>query len=750
MTIERIFIPCEIFDVNVETQLHGGFTQIDYYVLEFLDKLGDDIHFNLLAEIFGLGNLPMLHIVDRLWENGLITLDLSTSTIRRVFGKEPDSQGNPGVQIELKLMQELLRGHILLVPSRPTNEQPDRVISTVRQPDYFRPENAHQLIPVIQQLLQIELKKKESLRTIAPSDTKEHKSNQADHKWNRQLQICSANIHFNQLWKHRKPGERRNWELHVQVNQVQGGGFYPHIVYPALLSTHIRSALEQRISETLLAEPNRPLTRILFKNSEGNLADQDRDDHSLDMDETPCTSILEHLESDVNKTSKQPLKIDDKQKQWRVWGNQLLDHLTHNDLAGLAVELLTDQAVVHDRILNCIDQASEQLVLVYPNPTWRGFRPYYSALEKALKNGVLVWIIWGKYSNDKFSDQQLLRNIRNLQERYDKLLQVNKTADLTEENLLIGDGRSLLLGSGSLFDFPVGKNSFTRMAAMITLEEREQSNRLANSLLDRLRQEYPHFQQGQKMLFGGVSGSAQDPKVIQALSKAIPDFQALLTDPDSDSEDSFSKSEKKTRSQHDFDRIFNFEDIESTALLNKWHQFIHIISNFVENPSSRVETVIGTQHNLWLKRVVQVQAQKRLFIYSQTLSDKVWSSDLVAALAERVQDGVHIIVACHHNQLTSNQPPETAVLNRIDGNGYFKFYEGISGNGSILLWDDHLLVTGMSLLSTKASSRMPPRRTWGPRQAGILIHNNHRFSLRLRWYLYRKPIQALDHLGSAT
>lgn len=129
----EIYLPCEVFDVEVQLGPRGGISPLELLVLRAL-KEGVE-YFDDLVSLFQIGYRPMLNLISDLWRQNYIALDFAAARLEVVpevkakLGTPDEStlRGGERSQRVITLMQELICGHILLAAPPPRRTHANRI-----------------------------------------------------------------------------------------------------------------------------------------------------------------------------------------------------------------------------------------------------------------------------------------------------------------------------------------------------------------------------------------------------------------------------------------------------------------------------------------------------------------------------------------------------------------------------------------------------------------------------------------------
>lgn len=134
----EIYLPCEVFDVEVQLGPRGGISPLELLVLRAL-KEGVE-YFDDLVNLFQIGYRPMLNLISDLWRQNYVALDFGAARLEVVpavkdkLGTPEEStlRGGERSQRVVTLMQELVCGHILLAAAVPPRTHANRIAPQIK------------------------------------------------------------------------------------------------------------------------------------------------------------------------------------------------------------------------------------------------------------------------------------------------------------------------------------------------------------------------------------------------------------------------------------------------------------------------------------------------------------------------------------------------------------------------------------------------------------------------------------------
>lgn len=134
----EIYLPCEVFDVEVQLGPRGGISPLELLVLRAL-KEGVE-YFDDLVNLFQIGYRPMLNLISDLWRQNYVALDFAAARlevapeVKAKLGTPEEStlRGGERTQRVITLMQELVCGHILLAAPPPRRTHANRIAPQIK------------------------------------------------------------------------------------------------------------------------------------------------------------------------------------------------------------------------------------------------------------------------------------------------------------------------------------------------------------------------------------------------------------------------------------------------------------------------------------------------------------------------------------------------------------------------------------------------------------------------------------------
>ena len=701
----EIYIPCEVFEVEVQLGSDLALSGLEKHVLSFLANLGNAIHFDILADLFGIGYRPMLTVIESLWYRGRVHLDLETGRVHLVEESridENDLRSDPGETMTLSLMQELVTGHILrLEPGRnrfgPQHVCPQQLIEAT-----YHQANSAQLSRVVRELLKKKLKERKSLNTLDPKDETEIEGDGLPFSApDLEIQVLNASIRVDKLARSQTTGQRRDWEIHIASHVSSEGRDFIRIVHPPLLDPLVRHDLERGLARLMEEYPDDPCIRLL----RGQPNDYEP---NADATELSPRIALEALAGEIDGCSWncEEVRILERDRKWRAQGTDLWETLNIRRSLYVRQDVVLDNERLGKAVKNCLVQAQEQIVLVWPDLTWSALRPLFRDLSNALQRNVHVYLIWGRHFGDTV-DSHLVGALQSWRNEYPKQFHLSNRAAQTNEWILIQDDQEVIVAQRWEFRAStevVRHATVEHIAAVVTQPSAgKATNWLAGYFLSRLQKHYPDWNEGRSFRFVGVQ-IAEEVDVPEPKEAPLP--SAGLANAIGG-------------------RNTGMATMGREAWLAGWQTFVADAREQAGKQSDWLEPVIDGEHHTWIADAIK-NAKRRLLILSDGISVRVLTDSVVARILEAVARGITITIGYSRRVETASDALE-ARLSALGINAPNMLIKQIPCVGGLLLWDDRVLITGMPLLATTVRHAVGEgfisRKSRSPREAGIVLEN---------------------------
>jgi hypothetical protein len=493
----EIFLPCEVFDVEVQLGPREGISSLELLVLRAL-KEGVE-YFDDLVSLFQIGYRPMLNLISDLWRQNYVALDFGTARlevapeVRVKLGTaaEKSLQGGERTQRVVTLMQELVCGHILLAVSQPARTHSNRIAPQLKPYGSFRQAPNAEIRQAIEGL-------------IATWD--------ADA---RPLSVLAANLHVDDLAASHV-GQRRLLAVEVQCTAGESGRVELRVVQPlAKLDGSARRDLERMLAQLVEERADDLFSRFVYDH-----AAQRREPAAVPMRQRvrSLTARIEGLAGDAvvrNLAAAQRLHEELAEESRAALRSLVEQHARRSKL-----RLLTGHPAVVSAVRSAVGESLHQVVLASPRARPEPVNRAAVSLKKLLqKDQRQAFVLWGQEPDDRLD--AAVQNAFGDLETSGRFFWPRLSARSNMSFLLRDDDRCIL-SSAPLLDDPakdglvigVQVDSLLRAAPCPTVREQ----------LERVARIFPDFNMAAKLATTMAPGA-------EASQLAPPDLPRIPTGP---------------------------------------------------------------------------------------------------------------------------------------------------------------------------------------------------------------------------
>lgn len=400
--LHNLRIPCEVFGLQVVSAPQKGLSTLESLALRAIYYGADNL--DLLDRIFMLGHRPLLDLVSDLWRHGHLRVDVSNSKLyvtENVLKSLPALAGDSAQQ----------KAAASPAASEPRGTPEERTLEG-GQRSFRRIELVHDLI-CDELLPEVHPEKLEAVyggrRVLeAPRDLGSYRSlpavslekaaiqrfgNLEEREAARADRQPHQLIYFSLLTEADTETSSTQRYLHIQVESVRGptGRRRIEVVNPPFLSAVFRRRLSRSLTE--MAEEQQANAKVLLELFEAEAEDRQlprRSLRELSADAEAQTAELESLAPSLSLD--QAAEHDD---ALRTLAEDFLAELDRRESDRARVRWIRGREELEQAALTSIGGARNQVVLSSPVIRWDRFQRFYDLLEKRLKEGLRVVLLWG-------------------------------------------------------------------------------------------------------------------------------------------------------------------------------------------------------------------------------------------------------------------------------------------------------------------------------------------------------------------
>lgn len=374
--VREVYLPCESFPVRFVLGPRPGLSNLERLVLEAVHEGVDN--FDELVRIFQIGYRPTLHLVADMWHNGYLYLDTSNGLIqiashaRERIGteREGELQGGQRSSRTVSVMQDLIAGQIFPEKGRPLQHPGEHLLPMVLDRGTFRRCEQTAIRDALRQ----------------SSGFGEDPAGQ-DH-------ILSVHLPLASLTEETGGAALRYLKLKVSCSMSPSGRLRISLLHPAWIERTLRRRLESQLVCLADERPNEPVFQML-RESAAVLLEEQAEGEGLD---TYCTQFRMLLDDLTELTPAGGREFEEarlRQLELESLIDLVLDELQKREKQRLRTKILEGLESIDGAITTAIGEAKIQVVLSCPAVYWSRFRNYIQVIERALKKGVRIFVLWG-------------------------------------------------------------------------------------------------------------------------------------------------------------------------------------------------------------------------------------------------------------------------------------------------------------------------------------------------------------------
>lgn len=701
--IIELYVPCRIIEVTVSIAPTEHLSRLETLVLRALYE--GVSKFRDLVEMFGLGQRPTLDLVADMWHRGYLALDMEkselwlTDHVREAIADNNMQRLSSGEVQERKtrVAQELLSGHILRTPRRPTQVQRVRIVPVEYTSRPLGPEHRQGVIGVLDEVL---------MSTLAVG---------------RGARVLAVNFGLLSLIEQMPTplNERALMELRVECARHSSSNQLTfQILHPAALPVRVRQSMERELGKLTAQLPAHPFVKAMREHAE-------------------MPSIGERLEPSVaaKRLSEQCAKLAEALDP-SLTGSQFYDAVraTQEDLELAAlparevaeelllsqsrVAVLADEAHYTQGIDEAISTAEKQIILCFPTLKYRALQKLLPRLKDRLSRGVPVFILWGREA-ESILDTDVNNRLAALQLEYPQL-RVSMCSARVGSTLLIMDDQLALLASSD----PLLQLHGRALVLGVDLRPGStQEGGVIAELISFCRNAFPDHRVS-NLIEATWAPQNSDPSSAPALLE-IP--QLLPAD----------------------DAAWQSGRASVTLCLwrEQWRLYAQQIERSVALHSSTATLVTDSQIREVFWSFIG-RKQRQLILISERLTSEVVNAKLTQALQERLAEGTRVAVLFSEVNDEGVQKRLQEMADRWPEQMVLHHARPHSLRSECVVSDERVLLSSLQLLSV-GGDYVGSRRWRLPMHAGLLLKGTEIVSAILRSLRDAEPELATAFLAES-
>ena len=409
MALHNLRIPCEVFELQVVSAPQKGLSALESLALEAIYHGADNL--DLLDRIFLLGHRPLLDLVSDLWRQGHLRVDVRrgkfyvtenvVNLLPALAGETaptvaaPRENGSPELEGGQRSFRTLRLVHDLLCNELLPEIQPEKLEVNSAKERLLQPSLAlgsYRSLPAvviekaaIQRFGDVE---EQATTTATPAQRRRQIHRLIDFSFlNEEDTGTASGVRF----------------LRLQVETVQGptGRWRIEVVNPPSLSAVFRRRLSQRLTE--IAEEDSDGASVLRE-----LFDADAlaaPPSARPLSEMAHEALFRAAKMEQAAPSMSLPEAARQNKEMTALGRELAVELERLEEHQARVRWIHGPKDLEMVVRSSIGDAQRQLVLSSPVIRWARFKHFYDLIEKRLKEGVRVALLWGTTSSSELETE---------------------------------------------------------------------------------------------------------------------------------------------------------------------------------------------------------------------------------------------------------------------------------------------------------------------------------------------------------
>lgn len=676
--IIEIYVPCRLIEVTVSVAPAEHLSRLEKLVLRAM--YAGISQFRDLVHLFGLGQRPTLDLVSDLWHRGYLALDMEkselwlTDGVRQAIADDKLDRLSTGEVQERKaqVAQELISGHILRTPRRPTQVQRSRIVPVEYNSRPLGSEHRQEVIGVLDEVL---------MQTLSVG---------------RGAKVLAVNFGLIGVTEQMPTPlhERRLMEVRVEcTRRASTDRLSFQILHPAALPVRVRKSMERGLGKLTAHLHSHQFARTMRERAE-------------------MPSIVERLEPAEaarrlgemcdNLTGSVPAKIAGLELHNRLRTAQDALELAALPARAGAEELLLSQHEIevlpggphYTRLIEeALGKAKHQLILCLPTLRYRALQSLLSQLEEGLQRGLNVFILWGREPESAL-DTDVNNRLAALQQEHRRLFMAKSSARIGTFVIIRDNDLAILSSSDPLVQIP----GPAFLLGVALRPRTEQQGGVFAELITFCRNAFPDHRMASLMESAWPTQNAPSQDEPQLL-----DFPQLLPAADA---------------------VWQGEMAPITLSLwrEQWQQYVQQIARSVSLRTTTAMLLTDGQIREVFWSLVG-RKQRRLIVISQRLGSDVVNSKLVQALAERLDNETQVSILFSE----ANDQAEVARLEELEerfpDRMRLQQLPARSLRSECVISDDRVLLSSLQLLCV-SGEYVGSQRYRLPGHASLILHGD--------------------------
>lgn len=689
----EIYLPCEVFDVEVQLGPRGGISPLELLVLRAL-KEGVE-YFDDLVNLFQIGYRPMLNLISDLWRQNYVALDFGAARLEVVpevkarLGTPEEStlRGGERSQRVVTLMQELVCGHILLAAAAPSRTHANRIAPQIKPYGSFLQAPNAEIRRAIEGLL--------------ASWTEDV----------RPLSVLAANLRVSDF---AAPcvGQRRLLAVEVQCTAGESGRVDLRIVQPVTkLDGGVRRDLERMLAQLVEERADDVFSRFLSES-----AGQRREPVRVPVRQRVRTLSARLKGVAPDKLARNLADAQSLHEELAQEAQAALEAIVEQHARRSRLRLLTSRSEIVGAVRSALGGALHQVVLASPAARPEAVNGTAVPLKKLLqKNQRRAFVLWGQKPDERL-DPAVKSAFLDL-EAVGRFFWPRLSARSNMSFLLRDDDLCIVSSSPLLDDVP---GDGIALGLQVESVPRSALCPIVREQLERVARIFPDFNMAAKLATAMATAA-------EAAEQPLPDLPRIPTGPRESLQQAGSAGDRVDASV-------------GRALLEAWRANWAVctagLSGALATLDDSAELVHDGRHRDVLLEAL-ASSPSFVIVGSAELSSRGFDPTLRQAMAAAAKAGARIVMlygrARRHDEVALQQ------MRELTG--------GSSGRitaipcdlqGGLLLVDDWLLVGGFQFLARAArwdeGSPLPMQH-----ETGLLVRSPRIAGDALAYFQTRLP-----------
>jgi hypothetical protein len=676
--IIELYVPCRLIEVTVSVAPAEHLSRLEKLVLRAMHA--GVTQFRELVNLFGLGQRPTLDLVSDLWHRGYLALDMEkselwlTEGVKRAIESEKLDHLSAGEVQERKaqVAQELISGHILRPPRRPTQVQRSRIVPVEYHSRPLRPEHRQEVIGVLDEVLMRALSQGRGAKVLAVNFGLFGVTEQTP-----------TPMH-----------ERRLMEVRVECTRhARTDRLSFQILHPAALPVRVRKSMERGLGKLTAELHQHQFARTM----------RDRAEQPSIIERLEPAEAAQRLSAQCsNVTESIPGKLSG--LELHEWARIAQDKL---ELAALParegaeelllsqheIELVSEERHYTQLIGKVLTGAKHQLILCLPTLKYAGLQSILSHLEMVLRDGVSVFILWGR-EPDTILDTDVNNRLAALQQEHRRLFIAKNSSRVGSFAMIQDKDLALVSSSDPLARLP----DRVHLLGVLLRPRTARQGGAIEDLITFCREAFPEHRTASLMETAWSTQGEQS-----TVETPLPEFPQLLP-----AADVAWKSDKAP--------------IALSLWREQWQQYAQQITHSVSLPTSTANLLTDGQIREVFWGLIG-RRQRQLTVISQRLDSDVVNSKLMQVLEERLRDQTRVTILFSETADPATAGRMEEIMEKFPGQMLIQQMPARSLRSECVISDERVLLTSLQLLCV-SGEYVGSQRYRLARHIGLVLHGS--------------------------